>query len=126
MKVNCSSATTVMPTPNVFIGTSDSLENNLKKVFKMCLNKISVIESKAQDPQPMSASKMTPSLVKPKSGQKWQSKIIAYPHSDLDEILSIMKALKLEYVSIAKHPWNKELIGIMEKHDIETAIRNMH
>lgn len=46
-------------------------------------------------------------------------RIIAYPDSDIQEILAIMKCLKLNVVPVAKNPWNKELIGYLKKSDIE-------
>ena len=49
-------------------------------------------------------------------------RILAYPDSDIQEILAIMKCLKLNVVPVAKNPWNKELIGYLKKSDIEKSL----
>lgn len=122
MKVNCSSANSVMAQPPVFVSTTDSLENNLKKMFKMCLKKIGATEKSTKMPDDDNLGLINP-LIKKTYIKDDRYKIIAYQDSDMREILSIMKAMRLDSVPVVKHPWNKEFIGIVKKIEIENAIK---
>lgn len=123
MKVTCSSANNVMvPSSPTFFGSTDSLENNLKKMIKLCLNKISAIEDKAKVNSDTCPGLHNP-LIRKTYVKDDSYKVIAYPDSDMEEILSIMKAMRLDSVPVAKHPWNKQFIGVIKKDEIEKAIK---
>ncbi len=54
--------------------------------------------------------------------QKSDFKVIAYPESDIQDVLMIMNSLKLTSLPVAENPWNKRLVGFVEKNSIEKEI----
>ncbi len=51
--------------------------------------------------------------------------IIAYPESDITEIYSIMTNLGLNIVPVVKTPWNKKLMGFVNKNQLEKEIKKI-
>lgn len=51
--------------------------------------------------------------------------IIAYPESDINEIYSIMKNLGVNIVPVVKNPWNKKLMGFINKHQLEKELKKV-
>lgn len=50
--------------------------------------------------------------------------VLAYPKSDINEILKIMKSLKLTSIPVVKNPWNKKLIGYLKRDEIEKELNS--
>ncbi len=51
--------------------------------------------------------------------------VVAYPESDINEIYSIMTNLNLNTIPIVQNPWNKKLMGFVNKHQVEKEIRKV-
>ncbi len=51
------------------------------------------------------------------------AKIVAYPESDIDEIYAIMLCLGMKSIPIVKNPWNKKLMGYLNFHKLEKALK---
>ncbi len=51
--------------------------------------------------------------------------VMAYPESDINEVYSIMKNLGLKIVPVVKNPWNKKLMGFINKHQLEKEIKKV-
>ena len=47
-------------------------------------------------------------------------KIVAYPQSNIDEILSVMEDAKIDYIPVIKSPWCKKIIGFLKKNELKT------
>ncbi len=118
MKSNCH-------TSHVLAGSCDlpnhhaCLDNQIKRIMFACLKQIHVLDDQTKKQKP--PDEAVRSKLKVIDNNKY--KIIAYPDSDLKEILSIMDALQIDYVPIVKHPWKKELVKVMDKNEIEYEIR---
>lgn len=131
MKVNYSANNLMVNSP-VFVGTKDCMENNLKHLFRRYLNKIKKYEAKTGNLcakniflKDYDMPKKTNSFFKKQIIGENEYTLVAYPDSDLETLLSIMKALKLECIPIVKHPWNRELLRFIKRNEVEKAIKNL-
>lgn len=53
---------------------------------------------------------------------KNKQSIMAYAESDIEDVFSIMNSLNMTFLPVAKAPWNKRLIGFIEKKEILMAL----
>ena len=54
--------------------------------------------------------------------KKSEFSVVAYPESDIKEVLNIMNSLKITSIPVIENPWNKNFIGYMDKSSIQKKI----
>lgn len=114
-----------------YVFFDSNLNDTLQKMFDLKLKKITVID-KNTNIRAMVGVKSLFKFVKNKDDRKKlsemrisdildeeSSSIVAYPHSNVHDVLSIMQAMKLSYLPVAMNPWEKRLIGFVDRADVE-------
>lgn len=109
-----------------FINCIPRIENPFAKKFKKCFDRITKIDlSIRKDFMNFGRKKKKEIIDRQKEAATSFNplhSVVAYPTSDIKEILMIMKSLKLNSIPIAKNPWNKKFIGYMKKESIEKEL----
>jgi hypothetical protein len=92
------------------------VENNLRKIFELCLKKHNAGEKAAASKLEnllKSFSEHSSPVKKPVIINDYR--LTAYPESNIQEVLDVMNQLKIDSVPIVKHPWKKELLGFIKR-----------
>lgn len=113
----------------IFVYQTESLENTLNKMMYFCLSTITTIDEKTKIKAVIRKSDIEEHIAKDKTKNiadiitETTSSVIVYPDSDIRDVLSTMKALELNYIPVAKYPWNKLLLGFLDRKHIEEELR---
>lgn len=118
MEISASSNSSIPSVSRVFSAT-DNLENNLKRLVKICYKEFRAFEerTKIQNKRHVYTKPNRPSV-------RTNDRVFVFPESDINEVLQIMEKLNIDKIGVVKHLWNKEIIGYMYRNDIEDAIKS--
>lgn len=120
-------ATDFVVYPPTFINCIPRIKTPLVNKIKACFERIGKIDmSLKKDFLKLGRKKKREIIHKNKSTKIKKItnlSVIAYPDSDITEILKIMNHLNITSIPIAAYPWNKKLIGYLEKDKLEKVIK---
>lgn len=113
------SSNSIITAPESLLTSVDNLENNLKKLVKICYAEFKAFEerTKIPDKRPM----YTKPILK---NERTNDRVVVFPESDLNEVLQIMQKLNIDKIGVIKHLWNKEIVGYVYCKDIEKVINS--
>lgn len=115
-------ATDFVVYPPKFTTSFECFKNPLAQTLVECFDRIIKIDRSIKKDL-VKFSKMQARKIMSKNYEKpINFSVLAYPKSDIKEILKIMKSLKLTSIPVVKNPWNKKLIGYLKKDEIEKEL----
>lgn len=117
-------ATDFVVYPPIFVTRLPKIKNPLTQTLAECFDRIIKIDRTIKKDL-IKFSKTQKRRIMGKNYDKpINFSVLAYPKSDINEILKIMKSLELTSIPVVKNPWNKKLIGYLKRDEIEKELNS--
>lgn len=106
--------------PPTFIDCVPVMESSFKQKIRKAFEQIVKIDSFLKNNFLCIHKNVESSKAKlPSCNKKAEFTVVAYPESDIQEVLNIMNTLKVTSISVMENPWSKNFLGYVDKTSIQ-------